>query len=122
MHHAEAREREGGAQISNRVGIEMERSGSKNNGRAIDGPMQGNGASPVKVEPRSKGGKRSASLDARDIEVDSCHASEEMMSGVRPTTARSDGFSPRRNIKSPLSGYLRMTYSLKRSTAPMACG
>ena len=77
MHHAEAREREGDAQILNRVGIEMG-SGSKNNGRAIDGLMHGNGANPVKVEPRKE-----ENCPPRDIEVDSCHASKERMSDVR---------------------------------------
>ena len=39
-----------------------------------------------------------------------------------PTTARSDVFSPRRNIKSPLGGFLRMNYSLKREAAQMTRG
>ena len=101
-------EREGDAQILNRVGIEME-SGSKNNGRSTDGPMHGNGANPVKVEPRSKGGKLSASR-YRGRQLSRLGGDD-----VRcPTTARSDVFSPRRNIKSPLSGYLRIKYGLKR--------
>ena len=107
-----AGEREGDAQILNRVGIEME-SGSKNNRPSTDGPMHGNGANPVKVEPRSKGGKRSASR-YRGRQLSRLGGDDAR----GPRTARRVGSSPRRNIKYPLGGCLRIiNYSLKRSTA-----
>ena len=112
MHHAEARER------ARRRCTNLE-SGRDRNGKreqkqwAIDGRTDARKwrkscESGASLERRKTVRRRASRYRGRQL-------SRLGGDDVRcPTTARSDVFSPRRNIKSPLVGYLRIKYGLKR--------